>query len=60
MQAKYVGKHGEYLADIPMRDLTEEDWSDLDADQRKLVRASSIYEVQSTEKAESAAAKKEG
>jgi hypothetical protein len=59
MQAKYVGKQGEYLADIPMRDLTEEDWSSLDADQRKLVRSSSIYEVQSTEKAE-APAKKEG
>jgi hypothetical protein len=59
MQAKYVGKQGEYLADIPMRDLTEDDWSALDADQRKLVRASAIYEVQS-EKAESAATKKEG
>lgn len=58
MQAKYVGKHGEYHVDIPMRDLTEEDWSALDADQRKLVRASAIYEVQS-DKAEPAAPKKE-
>lgn len=60
MQAKYVGKHGEYFADIPMRDLTEEDWAALDADQRKLVRSSSLYEVQSSDKAESSAAKKEG
>lgn len=53
MQAKYVGKNGEYFAGIPMRDLTEEDWSALDAEQRKLVRSSALYEVQS-EKAQAA------
>lgn len=58
MQAKYVGKNGEHFAGIPMRDLTEEDWSALDADQRKLVRQSSLYETQS-DKADAPAAKKE-
>jgi hypothetical protein len=60
MRARYLGKNGEHLGGIPARDLAEEDWAALDGDQRKLVRASTIYEVQS-EKAEtpSSGAKKE-
>ena len=45
MQAKYVGRNGEYHAGIPARDLSPEDWAALDAEQRKLVRASALYEV---------------
>jgi len=34
---EYTGK-GAYLAGIPARDLDEDDWDALDAEQRKLVR----------------------
>lgn len=41
---KYRGKNGEYHMGIPAHTLSEEEYSDLDADQRKLVRESPLYD----------------
>lgn len=35
----------EFLNGVPNRDLTEDDWDQLDAEQRDLIRKSDIYEV---------------
>lgn len=40
---KYTGKHGEYIAGIPARNLTDEDWSDLTKEQRKAAIDSGLY-----------------
>lgn len=40
---RYVGEGG-FLGGVPARDLTEEDWAALDAEQREAVEASDLYE----------------
>jgi hypothetical protein len=40
----YVGDGTESHFGIPGRDLTDEDWEALDAEQRALVRASRLYQ----------------
>lgn len=43
---RYTGKDPmqAHHSGIPARDLTDEDWAGLDADQKKTVRGSSLYE----------------
>ena len=43
MTIKYTGKHGEYLTGIPARNLTDEDWSELTKEQRKVAIDSGLY-----------------
>lgn len=43
----YTGKAGEYIAGIPARDLTTEDYNSLDNDQRATVRKSPLYDYSS-------------
>ncbi len=43
IRAAYKGDGGEYLAGIPARNLDEDDYQALDAEQRKAVRESSLY-----------------
>jgi hypothetical protein len=45
IRARYKGKHGEYHHGIPGRDIDEDEYQALDADQRKLVRESGLYDT---------------
>jgi hypothetical protein len=40
---KYVGSGGEFLNNIPARDLTEDDWERLTKEQQKMVTVSLLY-----------------
>lgn len=43
MTIKYTGKQGEYITGIPARNLTDDDWSDLTKEQRKMAIDSGLY-----------------
>lgn len=46
LKAKWKGGNdGEYHAGIPSRDLTDEDWHNLNKDQKDTVLASKLYNV---------------
>jgi hypothetical protein len=44
-RAKYKGNGGEFLEGIPARDLDEDEYQALDADRRKMVRESKLYDT---------------
>lgn len=45
IKARYKGNGEEFHMGIPKRDLTEEEYDALDADEKKLLRSSPIYDV---------------
>lgn len=45
VKAKYKGKEGQFLNDIPAKDLDEEEYAALSTEQKKEVRESDLYEV---------------
>lgn len=47
IKARYKGDGSEFHMGIPARDLTEEEYDELDKEQKALLRSSPIYEVRS-------------
>lgn len=45
IRARYKGNGSEFHAGIPARNLEEEDYQALDAEQRRVVRESPLYDV---------------
>jgi hypothetical protein len=57
IKARFKGSEGEFIYGIPARNLLDEEYDQLDTDQKKLVRESSLYTLVDSE---SKADKKEG
>ena len=45
IKARYKGDGDEYHAGIPKRNLTEDEYDELDSEQKAMLRKSPIYEV---------------
>ncbi len=50
MKHKYIGKGG-FLHGIPRRDLSDQDWARLTAEQKEAVKASPLYRAVKSRKA---------
>lgn len=51
-KARYTGKDGAHHSGIPARDLTDDDWAALDAEQQAIVATSPAYRLSKSAKSD--------